>query len=485
MRKLSSILGKSGIVFGAVAAATILIFFSFLGFRIQVDSFISRDMRSQIEEIQKNSTKLIQTEMNNLKRLTASAAQMMYQADIQTDDDIIQTLQNYANSSNVTRTLFITLDGHAYSNYAGYLGQSEMNMSIDGVSLSKITEPVFSKAYYSEDLKEVIFGVLAPTTIAKKQGILVSSYNVNDFSNILDSQSSNNHPEIGIINSSGEVVNGKKPEEFKLNIFNSFRQVKFEESSVDVMQEDFKNGVSGFAIYRVGGVSRYCSYAPIGENDWYTIVMVKEFALRSKLANLEQYGFQLTVELVFIMLGLLIVIMATRLQEQKKIRTILERTAMLDGLTGIYNRKATEETIERALQNAEDITSASLLVIDVDNFKQINDCRGHLFGDSVLKECANRLNRLFGDVGVVGRIGGDEFIVFLCDSLDTTQIEKKIGKFIHDFYILTNGGEKQKVSVSVGIAMGEKDSNTFLTLYQLADNALYRAKQTGKGRLSR
>lgn len=485
MRKLSSISGKPGIVFGAIAVAIILVIFSFFGFRMQVNSYISGDMRSQVEAIQKNSSLLIQTEMNYLKRLNASAAQMVNRAELQTDKDILQTLQDYADSSHVVRAIFITLDGHAYTNYAGYLGQSEANTSIDGINISEITEPVFSQPYYAEDLDEVIFGVIAPTTMAKKQGILISSYNIKAFSNLLDSQSGNDNPEIGIINGNGEVVYGKSADEFKLNIFDSLRKVKFKESSVDAMQANFKNGASGFSIYGVNGVERYCSYAPIGLNNWYVVVMVKEDVLRSKLADLEKYGFQLTVELVVIMLGLLIVIMAARLREQNKIRTILERAAMLDGLTGIYNRKAVEETIEKALHTAGDATSAAMLVIDVDNFKQINDCMGHLFGDIVLKECADRLNSMFGKEGVVGRIGGDEFIVFLYECPDLAQIEKKISRFIHDFYILTDAGEKQKVSVSAGIAQADAKANTFLMLYQQADNALYRAKQTGKERISR
>lgn len=483
--KRSLIVERPRIAFGAIAVAIILVFCSFFGFRMQVDSYIGEDMHSQVVAIQKNSTLLIQTEMNHLKRLTASAAQMLNRTELHTDQDILKTLRDYAESSHVVRTVFITMDGHAYTNYAGYLGQSEENTSIDGVPISEITKPVFSQPHYAEDLHEVVFGVIAPTTMAKKKGILISSYNIKEFSRILDSQSGNNNPEIGIVNGNGKVVYGKSSDEFNLNIFNSLRKIKFEELSADEMQADFENGAPGFVVYRVDDVARYCSYAPIGINNWYVVVVVKENVLRSKLASLEKYGLQLTVALVVIMLGLLIVIMATRLREQKKIRTILERAAMLDGLTEIYNRKASEETIEQALHTGEDVTTATLLVIDVDNFKQINDCRGHLFGDSVLKECANRLNGLFGEEGVVGRIGGDEFIVFLYHCPDLAQIEKKISELIHNFYVRTEAGENQKISVSVGIAQAGTKANTFSTLYELADKALYRAKQTGKESVSR
>lgn len=482
MEKLPSFLKKPGSVFCVIAV--VLIFICFFNFRMQVDAYIQEDMRYQIEAIQENSTLLIQNEMNYLKRLTASAALMLSQTEIQTDEDILQALEDYASTSNIVRTLFITLDGHAYTNYAGYLGQSSKDTSIDDISLSEITQPIFSQPYYAEDVDEIIFGVIAPVTMGRRQGVLVSSYNVKEFSKLLENKFIDGTTEIGIISNKGAVVSGKSNEQFQLNIFNSLRKVQFASSSVERMQADFAEGKSGFAIYRVDDIARYCSYAPVGLNDWYVVVTVKENFLRSKLANIEQYGVQLTIELVLIMLILFCVIITVRMKEQKKIRHILEQAAMMDGLTGIYNRRAIEEIIEQRLRDDGTDTHAALLVIDLDDFKQINDQQGHLVGDHVLRACANKLKNIFAEEGVVGRIGGDEFIVFLWDGSNIEQIEDKINGLIRDFYIENDIGKRQKISISVGIAQAGPEANTFLILYQLADKALYRAKQTGKAKLS-
>lgn len=449
-----------------------------------MDAYIDEDMRSQIEAAQKNSTLLIQNEMNYLKRLTASMALALSKADIRTDEDILQTLEEYADASNIVRTLFITLDGQAYTSYAGYVGQDSKDTSIDGILLTEITEPIFSQPYYAEDLDEVIFGVVAPVTMGEKQGVLVSSYNIKEFSKLLENKFISGSADIGIVNSRGEVVSGYTADQFNLNIFDVLNGIPFESSSAQEMRSDFADGRSGFSVYSVDGISRYCVYAPVELNDWFVVMTVKEITLRSKLTNLERYGFWLAVELVGIMLWLLCVIIASRRREQKKIRTILEQAAMIDGLTGIYNRKATEDMIEKSLQTSTEHARAALLVLDLDDFKKINDQGGHLLGDKVLKEWADRLNSLFGDEGIVGRIGGDEFVVFLQDVRNIKQVEEQVNRLIHHFYVTNDNGEKQKISVSVGIAQTGPEADSFLLLYQMADAALYRAKQTGKAKLS-
>lgn len=483
MKKLAKVFKRPTIVFTALAAALLLIISSFFSFRAQVDLYIADEMRSQIDAVQENAALLIQNEMNYLKRITASLAQMVSSKNIESDEDIVKTLQVLANTSNTARMYFVTLDGELYTSYVGYQGQSEKNTSIDGINLAEVREPVFSQAHYSEALDEVIYGVIAPTVMGGKQGVLVSSYNISDFSTLLKNKFIDGSAGIGIINSKGEVILGKSNEEFKYNIFDSLNTIYFENSSAEAMQNDLMNGKSGFSIYDVNDIGRYCSYAPIGMNDWNIIVLVEEGVLYNKLINLEQYGFELMVKLVIIMTVLLIVIILSWLGYQKKLRVILEKAVSLDGLTGIYNRKAIEEIIEHSLKQSRKHT-AVLLVLDVDNFKQINDQLGHQFGDFVLRECAARFTSIFGDKSIAGRVGGDEFVVFMNECKDINEVKKRISSLLDDFYVQTETGEKQKISLSVGIAQEELNINTFTLLYRHADEALYRAKQEGKARYS-
>ncbi len=445
---------------------------------------MEEDMLSQMEALQDNGTEAIQNEMNHLKYMTASAAKVISHAKIQTDEDIIRILKEYAQASNVEWIYFITLDGNIYTNYAGYAGQRKEATVINDIPISQITDTVFSRPYYAEDLDKVVWGVGVPTALGEKRGILLSAYDVSNFSLLLDNNLIGESTELGIVNDQGNVISGRTSVDYMINIFDALKDTKFLKSSVKVMQADFKSGKPGIAMYSVRGVERYCSYMPIGENDWYFIMTVRESALRRKLSNFEQYGFQLTVKLVIIMVCVFFVIIANWLAEQKRIRKILEDAARRDGLTGIYNRKAIEEDIEGVLLSSGKNSPAALLVIDIDDFKKINDQKGHLFGDHVLQECANSLKESFGNEGVIGRIGGDEFVVFLYDGTDMNKIEERVNDLIRNFNVLTDKGERQMVFISVGIARAGEEADSFRKLYKKADDALYRAIQTGKAKLS-
>ena len=124
-------------------------------------------------------------------------------------------------------------------------------------------------------------------------------------------------------------------------------------------------------------------------------------------------------------------------------------------------------------------------MVDVDNFKKINDTLGHAFGDEVLRNLGIRLKSMFRVTDIIGRIGGDEFLVFLKDVRDDESIEhegKKLEQFFHHFEV----GEyvKYSVTASIGGAVFPRDANTFEDLYKAADSAVYVSKKHGKNQLS-
>lgn len=165
--------------------------------------------------------------------------------------------------------------------------------------------------------------------------------------------------------------------------------------------------------------------------------------------------------------------------EAKMARQSYWEQARRDSLTGLLNRSACVALVN-ARQNWEGQICA-LLIVDIDNFKSLNDTWGHLFGDMVLTEIARRLQALFRKSDVVGRIGGDEFIVFLRDLNDLNQ------PLYHGRRIVQSVGELQsvlenavEVTCSVGIAVSPQDGRSFEQLLERADCALYWGKHSGK-----
>ena len=152
-----------------------------------------------------------------------------------------------------------------------------------------------------------------------------------------------------------------------------------------------------------------------------------------------------------------------------------------DPLTGLYNKTATKTLIQSFLRTDSRDTYDAFMIVDIDNFKEINDTLGHLFGDSVLTDLAQEMQDLFRANDVIGRIGGDEFIVFLRGMNHKSHIESKADDICKIFSLIYSDEDSgAKVSGSLGIALFPKDGDTFDELYRKADIALYTSKRAGK-----
>lgn len=164
----------------------------------------------------------------------------------------------------------------------------------------------------------------------------------------------------------------------------------------------------------------------------------------------------------------------------------LDTQASIDRLTGIYNKLSFEETAEDMLINAGTGERHAVILLDVDNFKGVNDNLGHAYGDKVLADIGNILRLTFNSTDCLGRIGGDEFGVLLnipanrqhdFMSLINEKCRSLCGAF-HDNYTGQNGD--YKISASIGAAVFPDDGKSFPELYRCADAALYSSKHKGK-----
>ncbi|MEG2440928.1 MAG: EAL domain-containing protein [Acetivibrio sp.] len=153
--------------------------------------------------------------------------------------------------------------------------------------------------------------------------------------------------------------------------------------------------------------------------------------------------------------------------------------AKKDPLTKLYNRYEIERTVNEVLQkNIDEKTYAALIMIDLDNFKMINDTFGHEYGDEVLIKVANILKSIFRLEDYVGRIGGDEFVVFLPAIPDRNATEKRLETVCKRLNMkFVDENKSVQISCSVGIAFAPPCGGDFKALYNNADEAQYRAKK--------
>ena len=165
---------------------------------------------------------------------------------------------------------------------------------------------------------------------------------------------------------------------------------------------------------------------------------------------------------------------------QKRRELEQETAATRDSLTGVFNRKAFEYLVKEHMEQADKGLHSTLLVLDMDNFKDINDRFGHVEGDKLLKQLADVLMTTFRRKDILSRYGGDEFMVFLKNVSDREIIERRIKEFSQAFARIN----AYNSTCSIGIVEVKKDDFDFEEYLKKADKALYASKEKGKNTYS-
>ena len=163
------------------------------------------------------------------------------------------------------------------------------------------------------------------------------------------------------------------------------------------------------------------------------------------------------------------------------------RMAVIDPLTGLYNRRyATQhmqKIVERARKSGNDF---AVMMLDIDNFKHINDSEGHDVGDQVLKEFSRRIQENTRGVDLVARMGGEEFLIVMPDSghMAAKHVSERLRRAVESAPFKADTGAELKVTVSIGVAIGTVGQDDPESLVRCADKALYASKSNGRNLVS-
>ena len=223
----------------------------------------------------------------------------------------------------------------------------------------------------------------------------------------------------------------------------------------EVIQNASEREMSGSFDYRMntalgGGIPQYC---------WYRTVYRSIRGTNGKILKIIGRSYDISSD--------------------RKIQEQLSEEMRRDPLTHLYNKVATGEEAERILKEYPEGTHV-LFLIDIDNFKSINDTFGHTVGDTVISDIASALEEQFPDHKLVGRVGGDEFLV-LMDNTTLKQAEQKAKELCrHGEKKLVGDDAVIHVTMSVGLAVSGQDGNCYTELFDQADRAMYAIKRSGK-----
>lgn len=153
--------------------------------------------------------------------------------------------------------------------------------------------------------------------------------------------------------------------------------------------------------------------------------------------------------------------------------------SQIDEMTHLFNKITTEKMVTSVLSEFSQKKQA-LIVVDIDNFKSVNDILGHKVGDHIICVVAGVLSSLFRNIDIIGRIGGDEFVVLMRNVPDYNVVTKKAAQLIDLFENKEGLSIPENISVSVGIAFSDDNDRTFSDLFSKSDQVLYMSKKCGK-----
>lgn len=170
---------------------------------------------------------------------------------------------------------------------------------------------------------------------------------------------------------------------------------------------------------------------------------------------------------------------------RKNREVLLKNQAIRDPLTSLYNRRYFEEEVFKRIMDAKAKNLPySVLMVDADHFKRVNDTYGHKVGDKVLIELAATCERALRDKDIVARYGGEEFVIFLAEvnSAKAKVVADRLRETISQIVVYSDEGQEVRFTVSIGISSGDISDNID-TLIKTSDEALYRAKEGGRNRV--
>lgn len=342
--------------------------------------------------------------------------------------------------------------------------------------------------YLEDDGFSGVSAFLAVLPIGKKEAkaVLLMYYPADGFDRLIKKGDFDDNAFYVVTDASGEIMEGNVATETVFEGGNLWDGIS-DEKEVRRIQNRIKNSSSGITNIKDGTASYCLAYSPVGINDWYVAIGVnQEYAKRLQRQawnNTKVILYRLLIA-IFAFLGVILILnIVGKIRSHEENRDLADK-ADTDLLTGLNNKLATERKIKEYMGLHPD-EQALMFVLDIDNFKKINDTMGHAFGDEVIRTLGHQIRGEFRVSDIIGRIGGDEFMIFLKNLKDDSLVEQEANR-VAKFFANFQAGEyvKYSATASIGAAVYPRDASDFESLYKAADKALYKAKERGKNQLA-
>lgn len=390
-------------------------------------------------------------------------------------------------------------DGQYYTNNGSTINISNPLYLIGSTNNDKRISVIYKNALYNRDMIALESPIYKDGTVVGK---ISGLYYTNYINNILDNTASGSGHQYQIVDRNGDFILSSGLSAFYnyKNLYRFMDSVSFTKKggSAKIIQ-DIRDGRPGASSLIKGGESGYISYMPIGINDWYLFALAPDTGINLQTFNMQNPTVTLAIRIVILFIILILYIIwrqiryrVTMENANLELEVLNERLlakneslklkAENDLLTGLFNKVTSELAISEYLSNEGKDGRHALFIIDLDDFKNINDELGHFYGDKALSEVSNIIDHCLRTTDIKGRIGGDEFIVLLKNIVSDDDISNKAVEICDQLKeIMLVKDTSWKVSGTVGVAIYPDHADNFKDLFLKADDAMYYSKELGKG----
>ena len=472
---------KGGVVFLLFMAIALFTFFCFV--QRDVDKNVKKTLRDNVERQNSHLQTILDLQFQHLETVADTVA---HEEEL-TSEENMRTIRALQENSDFERVSIIDAEGDSHYDEGSVKNVTHRRYFKEGIAGNRtLSDPLESSI---DGQTRVVIGVPIYENGDREQkviGILAASYDMTALSRMLFEDIYGGKGISMILTGKGEVISydssnmvaGSALESIGKNLFGKYEVEIQNDSDAGKVADDFKEEKSGCSELNTGNNVWYMAYAPLSYNGWMVCYAIPAKSARSSYQFINQYEFVLCLALVVAVMILIISIMLKVKQRQQ----VLIDYANTDALTGLSNKDKTKYEIEQWLDKKEEHRGLQVFIImDIDFFKEINDTCGHITGDLVLHKFGSFVQEQFRTGDVMGRIGGDEFVVFMKNVDSENTIRAKVTEFAEKFHELQIEELKGRtLTTSIGIAYAPDHGVTYIDLYKHADMALYETKRNGR-----
>ena len=470
--------------------ALLMIAAVFLFFGYRIDQQIELHTHERIMEYATQQKTYISTVLESRYALLGAFATHFQDDLLRSDEEFERLSRTLMLAGDFDHILTIDKDGY-YRVNTGESGKGT-NDSDRKTMLSRsesISRPF--RAFFHNDELCVLFTVPLCDSEGSAAGMLCASYTAKRFGRLLLQENYRDAAFSLLTDAEGNLLFSSSKNDLFVPDQSSEEEQRyvpsptfFDEESAELVRASMARREDNLYTISHNGVDYVVVQTPLDQNDWLLFCMIPTDSLAADyvfITHLRHMQIAIIIAILCVFAMIIIYMLLREWRRLRKENSLLSVRAKTDSMTGLLNQATTSSTISSEL--LEHVGEGLLLLIDVDNLKSINDTLGHPIGDKAILILSTLMQEIFSSAKVIGRIGGDEFMIYLSQPGSRDEVNAQIAALQHQMSEAMAAQENLSRDITLHCSIGAayaRVGDDYNSLYTRADIALYHVKRRGK-----